>query len=77
VYALRSEKRFRPTLLLLAVTLAVFGASDLVESRTGAWWKPWWLFVWKAICVLALLFGFLRYYRAKKSKPQRDTDEQR
>lgn len=67
IYALRSEKSVRGLLLFLAVVLAVFGASDLVEMRTGAWWKPWWLFVWKAACVLAMVFGFLRYYRISKS----------
>jgi hypothetical protein len=77
LYALRSEKRVRPTLFILVVTLAVFGGSDLVEARTGAWWKPWWLFVWKAVCVIALLFGFLRHYRERKWKPRINTDEHR
>jgi len=77
VHTLRSEKRLWPTLFVLVVTLAIFGASDLVESRTGAWWKPWWLFVWKAACVIVLLFGFLHYYRVQKSKPQMGADEHR
>jgi hypothetical protein len=66
LYALRRERRLRPTLWLLALTLAIFGGSDLVEARTGAWWRPWWLFVWKAVCVLALVVGFIRYYRLTK-----------
>lgn len=66
IHALRRERRLRPTLFLIALALAVFGGSDLVESRTGAWWKPWWLFVWKAACVLLLLLGFIRYYRLTK-----------
>ena len=56
----RQELRLRPTLRILAITLVVFGASDVVEARTGAWWKPWWLFVWKAACILVLLLGFIR-----------------
>ncbi len=68
VYALRRERRLRSTFFLLAVTLAVFGGSDLVEARTGAWWKPWWLFVWKAVCVAVLLLGFVRYYRLMKGQ---------
>ena len=64
-YTLRSPTRVRPTLWTLALTLAIFGGSDLVEARTGAWWKPWWLFVWKAACVIVLLFGFVRYYRMR------------
>jgi hypothetical protein len=72
VYARRMPKRVRPTLFFLAITLAVFGGSDLVEARTGAWWKPWWLFVWKAVCVGALAFGFVRYYRLTKQGSVKD-----
>jgi hypothetical protein len=68
VYAFRGEKRLRPTLFLIVATLAVFGGSDLVEARTGAWWKPWWLFAWKAACVIILFFGFLNYYRMTKKR---------
>jgi hypothetical protein len=56
----------RSTLVLLAVTLVAFGLSDIVESRTGAWWRPWWLFVWKAVCAGLLLFGFARCYKLMK-----------
>ncbi len=38
-----------------AIVLVAFGISDLVETQTGAWWKPWWLLAWKALCVIALL----------------------
>lgn len=52
--------------------LFIFGISDLVEASTGAWWRPWWLFVWKALCVAALLALACTYYRinaaAKKAK---------
>lgn len=41
--------------LVLAGMLVAFGISDLVETRTGAWYRPWWLFAWKAICVLGIL----------------------
>jgi len=67
VYALRQNRRIRATLVFLSLTLAVFGGSDLVEAQTGAWWKPWWLFVWKAVCVLLLFVGFTRYYRIKRT----------
>ncbi len=66
-FAFSQPRPLRPTLWLLAVTMVVFGGSDLVEARTGAWWKPWWLFVWKALCVAGLLFGFVRYFKVRKS----------
>src|SRR5260221_14422810 len=66
IHAFRREKKFQCTLLLLGATLVVFGGSDLVESQTGAWWRPWWLLLWKAACVLMLSFFFTRYFRLKK-----------
>ena len=44
----------RPTKLLAAAALIAFGGSDMVESRTGAWYDPPALLAWKAACVVAL-----------------------
>jgi hypothetical protein len=72
-------ERFRPAARPsrgIGITMLVFGASDLVEMRTGAWWSPWWLFAWKAACVLLLLAGFVRYFRmVKKCDATAKTDE--
>jgi hypothetical protein len=38
-----------------SLTFIAFGVSDLVETRTGTWYDPWWLFAWKATCVLILV----------------------
>jgi hypothetical protein len=43
---------------LLPLCFVVFGASDVIEAQTGAWWHPWWLFVMKALCVLGFLGAF-------------------
>jgi hypothetical protein len=43
---------------LLVVAFALFGLSDIIESTTGAWWRPWWLFVLKAGCVAVFVHGF-------------------
>ncbi len=37
-----------------SLTFLVFGISDWVEIETGGWWKPWWLLVWKGLCVLGI-----------------------
>jgi len=50
-----------------ALTFVIFGCSDLVELKTLAWWRPWWLFLWKVGCVLALLFLVLRYKQYKQN----------
>jgi hypothetical protein len=47
--------------------LVAFGASDLVETTTGAWWRPWWLFAWKTVCVLGFV-GWLWTERASRRR---------
>jgi hypothetical protein len=44
-----------------AIAFALFGVSDLVETTTGAWWRPWWLLAWKAACVIAFCWLLKRY----------------
>ena len=66
VRALFENPEIRRLFVLLAIAFAAFGLSDVVESRTGAWWRPWWLFVWKAGCVLTFILGFWRYYLLRR-----------
>ncbi len=54
VYALQHDGLVRRRSWQTAAVIFVFGLSDVVEAQTGAWWDPWWLFVWKAACVIAL-----------------------
>jgi hypothetical protein len=48
--------------MVAATASVLFGISDIVETRTGTWYEPWWLFAWKAACVVCLL-GCLAVYR--------------
>jgi hypothetical protein len=68
-FAIQSFRRggaTRLTCLVAAIVLLAFGASDVVETRTGAWWHPWWLLAWKAACVLALLALVIQWWRASR-----------
>lgn len=40
---------------VLVVFLVGFGISDLIEMQTGAWWRPVWLLLLKAVCLIGLL----------------------
>ena len=51
----------RPDKAVAAVTFILFGVSDFIEMRTGAWWTPWWLLAWKAACVVAMAALLWRY----------------
>ena len=67
----RRSGRVRGRCFLLAATLIAFGLSDVVETTTGAWWRPWWLFLWKAICVAVLLALLVEHYwrRSAAARP--------
>ena len=62
---LRSGVRPRGQGFLLAATFVLFGLSDVVELQTGAWWRPWWLLVWKAACITVLVCAALRWQRGR------------
>lgn len=39
----------------LAATFLLFGVSDVIEIRTGAWWRPVWLMLMKIACIAAFI----------------------
>ena len=52
--------------IVAAVAFALFGVSDIVETTTGAWWRPWWLLVWKAACVATFLWLLKRHIARRR-----------
>jgi hypothetical protein len=62
---------------IVALAFFIFAISDLVEVRTGAWWKPWWLFLMKAICVCVFLWGYIQWsmYRKKSMEGKSSMDD--
>ncbi len=53
--------------LTLAFFFAAFGGSDVVEAQYGQWWDPWWLFAWKAACVIYFAFALWRYWQQQRN----------
>lgn len=53
---------------MAAGTFLLFGISDLVETQTGAWWRPWWLLVWKAGCIALILLLIVAAVRRKQQE---------
>jgi hypothetical protein len=49
-----------------AAVLALFGISDFVEIQTGAWWRPWWLLIWKAGCIILGLITLILYFKKRR-----------
>ena len=63
VNAGKTSGKTRINRLITTLIFLFFGGSDIVEVQTGAWWSPWWLFVWKASCVLSMAILFWVYLR--------------
>lgn len=59
------------------LVLLAFGASDYAEADTGnEWWTPWWLFLWKAGCVLALAGVLVSAWRRERRARRERKDQQ-
>jgi hypothetical protein len=71
-YALRGRGMVRTRCWQAAVAFLAFGLSDVVEVQTGAWWKPWWLLVWKGACILGMLLLGWDAWRRGEWKGRRD-----
>lgn len=67
-----SGRARRTPAFLASIAFVLFALSDAVEIATGAWWEPWWLFVWKAICVVTLLALLFESNRTAKRRAALD-----
>ncbi|MFC1736836.1 hypothetical protein ACFL1X_12020 [Candidatus Hydrogenedentota bacterium] len=58
----------RKILRVAAVTFLIFGISDLIEVKTGAWFKPLGLLLLKSACVISLLGCAVLYVKSNRSE---------
>jgi hypothetical protein len=56
--------------LIAGVMFLAFGGSDVVEASTSAWWRPWWLLVWKGLCLLVFAWLLVRSIRRRTQHKQ-------
>ncbi|MCP4785827.1 MAG: hypothetical protein GY903_05350 [Fuerstiella sp.] len=62
--------------ILAALAFLVFAGSDIMEMQTGAWWRPWWLLVWKTVCIVTLVAVAVYHHRSRRpSANVLDSDE--
>jgi hypothetical protein len=70
VASLRNDES-RTFLLISGISLVAFGASDICEVQTGAWWTPWWLLLWKCACVLMVSGAVVGLFRIRRLQNKR------
>lgn len=74
-FLIRSPGPVRPrSAWWLPPTFVVFGISDLIEARTGAWWDPWWLAALKGGCIAVFVAVWLRHRRAQAARIKRPAE---
>ena len=61
----RANRKYRILSIVASSVFVVFGVSDFVEAQTGAWWRPLWLLVWKAFCLIILAWCYWQYRRIR------------
>lgn len=66
IAAFRHSGTARRQCAIAAITFVLFGISDLVESTTGAWYRPLWLLIWKGLCLLVFAWLLINYIRRRK-----------
>ena len=69
--ALKQKGPARRLLMIATGAFVVFGISDMIETQTGAWWRPTGLLLLKGACILVLFVTFRQYYRLTR---RRDDD---
>jgi len=62
-------------IVLFAFVLFAFAGLEVMEMRTGAWWRPLGLMVWKAACIVALIILAVDHFRWRKTKPGSDNND--
>jgi hypothetical protein len=67
VLAVKRPHPLRRRCIRAAAVFFLFGLSDIVEVHTGAWWRPWWLLIWKTSCVLAMMWLLWDHLRRRQA----------
>jgi len=67
-YLNKKVSPYKILMFKLSIAFILFGISDLIEAKTGAWWRPWSLLVFKGVCLISFAYFFACYLKIKKRK---------
>ncbi len=72
--ALRSSGSRRRLYSILSAAYLVFSISDVIESQTGAWWRPFWLLLLKGACICVFLSVAIEFWRIRQTIDSQRSD---
>jgi hypothetical protein len=52
---------------MTTVLLVAFAVSDVIEMKTGAWWRPVGLLILKGVCLMGLVVCFIAMVRSVRA----------
>jgi hypothetical protein len=61
-----TDRRVRVIASVASLAFLAFAATDLIELRTGAWYRPWGLLASKALCLTTLAACYGLYLQDKE-----------
>lgn len=62
-----AESKLRRTSRITALLLVLFAVSDVIEMKTGAWWRPAGFLMLKGLCLVGLTWSGIRVARATRA----------
>ena len=68
VLTARRKRGFLKRPFTAATVFVVFAMSEMIEMRTGAWWRPLWLMFLKGGCIVLLASFGIEPFRAARSE---------
>lgn len=57
---------FRSVGYVAAAAFFVFAGTDLIETKTGAWYRPFGLLLYNAVCLILIVGCYVRYRAIKR-----------
>ena len=66
----QADSRIRT--VVAGITFLLFAISEVIEMQTGAWWRPIWLLLLKAVCIVTLVCIAVIHFRAVKASKERN-----
>ena len=72
VRARRAHPDLRRIGFIVAAAFVAFAGTDLIEIKTGAWYRPLWLLVYNAVCIAFIVGCYAKYLLLRKSLSDHD-----
>jgi len=66
--AMKRTEKNRLFCILGGLAFVFASLSEFYEAHTGAWWKPWWLILWKGSFAPISVLMYLWYRKIQKTK---------